>query len=203
MIPKIIEDKIKDMKLKEITECHRSGDTVYQVADKYILKISDNVARLQKEYEKDNWIYKYLPSPKPIEFIVEDNKAYYLREYLKGDILCMDKYLLNPTLLVGLLAQANNIIHKTIIDEKKYIIDEGYNTLIHGDCCLPNILVKDDKVVGFIDLGDSGIGDPWQDYAWSIWSLEYNLKTNKYTNLLLEKLNIEFDKEKFNKYINE
>ena len=73
MIPKIIEDKIKDMKLKEITECHRSGDTVYQVANKYILKISDNVARLQKEYEKDNWIYKYLPSPKPIEFIIDTN----------------------------------------------------------------------------------------------------------------------------------
>ena len=65
------------------------------------------------------------------------------------------------------------------------------------------IIVKDDKVVGFIDLGDSGIGDPWRDYAWSIWSLEYNLKTNKYTNLLLEKLNIKFDKEKFDRYINE
>lgn len=203
MIPKKIEDKIKDMKLKEITECHRSGDTVYQVSDRYILKISSNISRLQKEYEKDNWICKYISAPKPIEFIVEDSEAYYLREYLNGDILCIDKYINNPLLLVDLLAQANNIIHKTIIDEKIYIIDQGYHTLIHGDCCLPNILVKDDKVVGFIDLGDSGIGDPWQDYAWSIWSLEYNLKTNKYTNLLLEKLNIKFDKEKFDKYINE
>ena len=203
MIPKIIEDKIKDIELHEITECHRSGDTVYQVSDRYILKISSNISRLQKEYEKDNWICKYISAPKPIEFIVEDNKAYYLREYLNGDILCIDKYINNPLLLVDLLAQANNIIHKTIIDEEKYIIDQDYHTLIHGDCCLPNILVKDDKVVGFIDLGDSGIGDPWQDYAWSIWSLEYNLKTNKYTNLLLEKLNIKFDKEKFDKYINE
>lgn len=203
MIPKKIEDKIKDMKLKEITECHRSGDTVYQVSDRYILKISSSISRLQKEYEKDNWICKYISAPKPIEFIVEDSEAYYLREYLNGDILCIDKYINNPLLLVDLLAQANNIIHKTIIDEEKYIIDQGYHTLIHGDCCLPNILVKDDKVVGFIDLGDSGIGDPWQDYAWSIWSLEYNLKTNKYTNLLLEKLNIKFDKEKFDKYINE
>ena len=65
------------------------------------------------------------------------------------------------------------------------------------------VYLIEDKVVGFIDLGDSGIGDPWRDYAWSIWSLEYNLKTNKYTNLLLEKLNIKFDKEKFDRYINE
>lgn len=203
MIPKTIKDKIKDMELKEITECHRSGDQVYQISNKYILKISDNVARLQKEYEKDKWIYKYISSPKPIEFIIEDRKAYYLREYLNGDILCINKYLDNPNLLIDLLVQANNMIHKTIIDEKEYIIDQDYHTLIHGDCCLPNILVKDDKVVGFIDLGDSGIGDPWRDYAWSIWSLEYNLKTNKYTNLLLEKLNIKFDKEKFDRYINE
>ena len=38
---------------------------------------------------------------------------------------------------------------------------------------------------------------------YDIQSLEYNLKPDKYTNLLLEKLNISFDKEKFNKYINE
>ena len=76
-----------------------------------------------------------------------------------------------------------------------------YDTLIHGDFCLPNILVKDNKITGFIDLGDSGIGDPWFDYAWCIWSLEYNLKTNKYTQVLLDKLGIEFDREKYLKYI--
>ena len=54
MIPKIIEDKIKDMKLKEITECHRSGDTVYQVSDRYILKISSNISRLQKDCCRDS-----------------------------------------------------------------------------------------------------------------------------------------------------
>ena len=60
--------------------------------------------------------------------------------------------------------------------------------------------VKDGRISGFIDLGDAGIGDPWRDYAWCIWSLEYNLKTNKYTPLLLKKLGITFDEEKFIKY---
>ena len=74
------------------------------------------------------------------------------------------------------------------------------NTLIHGDFCLPNILVKDNKVVGFIDLADGGVGDIWYDYAWCIWSFEYNLKTKEYTNELLKELNIIFDEEKFLKY---
>jgi aminoglycoside phosphotransferase len=60
---------------------------------------------------------------------------------------------------------------------------------------------KSDVISGFIDLGDSGIGDPWRDYAWCIWSLEYNLKSDAYTGLLIEKLGIEFDKEKFDRYI--
>ena len=41
MIPKTIKDKIKDMELKEITECHRSGDQVYQISNKQSLGISE------------------------------------------------------------------------------------------------------------------------------------------------------------------
>ena len=44
------------------------------------------------------------------------------------------------------------------------------------------------------------IDDPWIDYAWCIWSLEYNLGTNKYTPELLKSLNIDFDKEKYDKF---
>jgi kanamycin kinase/aminoglycoside 3'-phosphotransferase-3 len=77
---------------------------------------------------------------------------------------------------------------------------EQHSVLSHGDFCLPNILVKDDMVVGFIDLEAAGVGDIWCDYAWCIWSLEYNTGTNKYTNQLLKELNIVFDEEKFLKY---
>ncbi|MGN0355627.1 MAG: phosphotransferase [Muricoprocola sp.] len=29
----------------------------------------------------------------------------------------------------------------------------------HGDFCLPNVFFKDGRVEGFIDLGDTGVGD--------------------------------------------
>ena len=68
--------------------------------------------------------------------------------------------------------------------------------------CLPNIYFDDNnEFIGFIDLNASGLGDPWIDYAWMLWSLEYNLKTTKYHHLLLEKLNIKFDIDKYNYYI--
>ena len=200
MFPNKLSEYIKSLEIRLITDYHSSNDLVYNIGNKYILKVSDNINRLNSEYEKDLWISKYINSSKPILFFIENNKAYYLRNYLNGEILCLDKYLENPNLLIDILVKAINILHNTLVDDKKYIIDEGYNTLIHGDFCLPNILVTNENNISYIDLGDAGIGDPWRDYAWCIWSLEYNLNSKDYTPYLLEKLNIKFDEELYKKY---
>jgi len=77
-------------------------------------------------------------------------------------------------------------------------IDEGYsflcenehflleNTHIHGDACLPNIIISDWKFSGFIDFEGGGIGDRHFDLLWAIWSLGFNLKTEKYRNRFLD-----------------
>ena len=128
---------------------------------------------------------------KTILFEIYDNKAYYLKSYIDGEPLCIEKYLSDPIKLAKLLAKAMNMVHLKY-EEK---------TFVHGDFCLPNILVKDDEIVGIIDTCHAEFNDPWIDYAWCIWSYEYNLKTNIYTPILLKELNIEFDLEKYNKYI--
>ena len=198
--PREINKIIGALPICEIVDFHRSGDCVYTIDNKYILKVSSNVKRLQNEHDKDDWLCKYIVAPKPVLFVVQNDTAYYLRECLEGENLCSQKYLDRPLVLVNLLVQALQELHSTKVDDKKYCLDANFDTLIHGDFCLPNILVRDDKIVGYIDLGDAGIGDPWCDYAWCIWSLEYNLRTKEYTPLLLEKLGIQFDQEKFDKY---
>ncbi len=81
--------------------------------------------------------------------------------------------------------------------------------LSHGDFCLPNIFFKDDKVSGFIDLGDAGIGDKWRDIALCYRSLKHNVDgtwgrkiyPDVNPDLLLEELGIKPYHEKIRFYI--
>lgn len=56
------------------------------------------------------------------------------------------------------------------------------DALLHGDYCLPNILLDGFEFSGFIDLGNGGVGDRHIDLFWGAWTLNYNLKTDKYRN---------------------
>lgn len=60
------------------------------------------------------------------------------------------------------------------------------NVLMHGDYCLPNIMLDSWKFSGFIDLINGGIGDRHIDVLWGIWTLKYNLKTAKYSERFID-----------------
>lgn len=76
-------------------------------------------------------------------------------------------------------------------EEAQCIIREGRHklkadTLIHGDACLPNFICQDGTFSTFIDLGQAGVGDKHMDLFWTIWSLEFNLQTDRYTDCFLD-----------------
>lgn len=60
------------------------------------------------------------------------------------------------------------------------------DTLLHGDYCLPNILLNHWQFAGFIDLDTSGVGDRHVDLFWGLWSLQFNLKTDAYRERFLD-----------------
>lgn len=48
------------------------------------------------------------------------------------------------------------------------------DTVIHGDYCLPNIMLRDWSLAGFVDVSEGGVGDRHYDLAWGLWTLAFN-----------------------------
>ena len=75
--------------------------------------------------------------------------------------------------------------------EARAVLDAGRHllcneVLIHGDYCLPNIMLDGWRLSGFIDLGNAGIGERHIDLFWGAWTLGFNLHTDAYRDLFFD-----------------
>ena len=213
-LPPVIAHILGDRTLIRRTigrDCQR----VYAAGKDLYLKITPNLTELRRERDIDIWLEGKLPGGVSVPRVgaydeVIDPKdgikyGYLLTSAVHGTMASSPTYIKEPLRLCRLLAEAVHMFHSLSTEGCPTSADtsiENGNTVIHGDFCLPNIILHRSKVSGFVDLGQVTIGDPWADYAWCLWSLEYNLKTDAYNRCLLDELGITFDEEKYKKYIN-
>lgn len=73
--------------------------------------------------------------------------------------------------------------HDVLISEKDALQSR---VLLHGDYCLPNIILDNWRISGFIDVGCGGVGDRHIDIFWGVWTLWFNLKTHQYQDRFLD-----------------
>ena len=52
----------------------------------------------------------------------------------------------------------------------------------HGDYCLPNVIVDEEKVTGFVDWGSAGVSDRYKDIALVVRSLKRNTREDLATS---------------------
>ena len=76
-------------------------------------------------------------------------------------------------------------------DEAWQVLEDGRHllkadTLIHGDYCLPNVMLDGWDKYTFIDLGNGGVADRHIDLFWGAWTLWFNLGTNEYRDIFFD-----------------
>jgi len=107
-------------------------------------------------------------------------------------------FLNEPEKLCAVLAQAMRFLHgcdtggmptsscMAVYEERGLAGRLHGDVLIHGDFCLPNVMLQDGKVTAFIDVAQAGLGDRHIDLYWVLWSLHFNLGTDQYTDCFLD-----------------
>lgn len=160
----------------------------------YYIKIAEK-EQLGKEAELASLFAEKGMGPEVVSYSSAE-KDYLVTKAAKGEDAL--HYLENPEQLCESLAEAMKHLHSRPIAGvpvsgcmEVYANTEKGNclkqdTFIHGDFCLPNIMLEDGKFSSFIDVGLAGVGDRHIDIYWVLWSLNFNLGTDKYTDLFLE-----------------
>lgn len=69
----------------------------------------------------------------------------------------------------------------------------------HGDYCLPNVILENGKLSGFVDWGSAGVADKYQDIGLITRSIESNFGA-EWTKMFFEIYGIEPNWEKINFY---
>ena len=86
-------------------------------------------------------------------------------------------YIGNPDLLKVKRYRSAEEAYAVFSEGKSALICD---TLLHGDYCLPNILLDGWRFSAFIDVGMGGVGERHIDLFWGAWTLLFNLKTDRY-----------------------
>ena len=160
----------------------------------YYVKIMEK-GKLKKEAEITTMFAQQGLGVDVVTYLSEE-KDYLVTKAAKGEDAT--HYLDNPERLCEVLAETMKYLHSRPIENmpvspcmEQYVAleKEKYlkqDTLIHGDFCLPNIMLDNWKFNSFIDVGLAGLGDKHIDIYWALWSLQYNLKTDKYRDYFLD-----------------
>ena len=179
--------------------------------DGYFLK-SAAEGTLEKEAVMTRYFHSKGLSAKVLGYVSCDDD-WFLTEKIHGEDCVAAKYLEQPERLCDTMAELLLDLHsmdfadcpvpnynevyvsmarrhvKTDADHKVIDIAERTfeaNVLLHGDYCLPNIILDDWRFSGFIDLDTAGVGDRHQDLFWATWTLYFNLRTNKYRERFID-----------------
>jgi aminoglycoside phosphotransferase len=148
--------------------------TVWRLAGASGAVYVKRAADLAGERDRLAWLSGRWPVPEVVGFYHAAGDDWLLTREVPGVPLYHASVGLRPAGVARLLGEILRGIHRTDASGCPFGSPSKGHVLIHGDYCLPNVLVVDGKLSALIDVGRSGLGDPGDDLAAGIWTLQYN-----------------------------
>lgn len=149
--------------------------TVWRLAVESRAVYLKRAADLTPERDRIAWLAGRLPVPEVVGFVQAEGDDWLITRELIGVPLNRASLGWEPARVARRLGEILRDIHSTDASGCPFGEPAPGHVLIHGDYCLPNVLVQDDRLAGLVDVGRAGLGDPRDDLAAGLWSLQYSL----------------------------
>ncbi len=131
-------------------------------------------ADLAGERDRLAWLAGRWPVPEVVGFLHEMGDDWLVTREVPGVPMSQPSNGWEPSRVATKLGEILRVLHSTDAAGCPFGVSRRGNVLIHGDYCLPNVLVQDGELSGLVDVGQSRLGNPDDDLAAGVWTLQYN-----------------------------
>ena len=131
-------------------------------------------AELAGERERLRWLAGRWPVPKLLGYFHELGDDWLLTREVDGVPIFHPSVGWAPGRVASSFGEILRELHATESSDCPFGVRKKGHVLIHGDYCLPNILVNAGKFSAVVDVGGTGLGNPEVDLAAGVWTLQYN-----------------------------
>lgn len=131
-------------------------------------------AELAGERDRLAWLKGRWPVPEVVGFFQASGDDWLVTRALDGVPMLHPSIGWSPGRVADELGEILSRLHATDARECPFGHRKPGYVLVHGDFCLPNVLLHDGKLSGLVDLGGAGLASPETDLAAGVWTLQYN-----------------------------
>ncbi|HVC77455.1 MAG TPA: phosphotransferase [Candidatus Micrarchaeaceae archaeon] len=150
------------------------GGTVWRLSAGSLVVYVKRAAALSAERDRLAWLSGRLPVPEVIGFYQAEGDDWLLTREMPGVPLYHPSIGWEPERIAARFGEILREIHSIAATTCPFGKKAASRVFIHGDYCLPNVLVVDGRLTGLVDVGGSGLGEPNDDLAAGLWTLHYN-----------------------------
>ena len=148
--------------------------TVWRLRSQTTSVFVKRAAQLAGERDRMAWLAGRWPVAEIAGFVHELGDDWLVTRALPGVPMYDSTVGWQPARVASQLGVILRGLHDTDATDCPFGTKRRGHVLIHGDYCIPNVLVEDGRLSGLVDVGGSELGSPEKDLAAGVWTLQYN-----------------------------